>query len=202
MSRPSGRGQDGTFRAWAASGEYARGMCQPGEWEISHDTTPRVHHAPRRRGSCLAVRRRWAASEDSTNWGLVHSDISGLCQYSRMSMSPQTIISAATMRIGRKGSFKKTTASAVPNRTLVSGKAATIAIGATDDSTHPQQDGRVQEALSVEGGRPNAAGRRLSSRDGRRAHRRIIFFGLPPGCDHDLCTGAISSRILDRDGDY
>jgi hypothetical protein len=93
--------------------------------------TLRDHHAPRWRGSCLAVRGRWAASEDSTNWGLVHSDISGFRKYNRMSMSQQTIICAATMRIGRKASFKKTTASAVPNRTLVSRKAATIAIGAT-----------------------------------------------------------------------
>ena len=48
-----------------------------------------------------------------------------------MSMSLQTIISAATMRIRRSGSLRNTIANTDPNRTLVSRKAATTAIGAT-----------------------------------------------------------------------
>jgi len=40
----------------------------------------------------------------------------------------------------------------------------------SDDRTHPQQDNRLQQTLSVEGGRSTAAGRRLSGRHGRRAH--------------------------------
>jgi hypothetical protein len=32
--------------------------------------------------------------------------------------------------------------------------------------------------------------------------RRIVISGLPPCCDHDLPTGAISSSVVDRDGDH
>jgi hypothetical protein len=52
-------------------------------------------------------------------------------QESRISMSPLTIISAATMRIRRSGSLRNTIANTDPNRTLVSRTAATTAIGAT-----------------------------------------------------------------------
>ena len=43
----------------------------------------------------------------------------------------QTIITAATMRLARSGSFRNTTAITAANSTLVSRSAATMAIGAT-----------------------------------------------------------------------
>ena len=49
----------------------------------------------------------------------------------RISAIPATIITAATMRLARSGSFRNTTAIAAANSTLVSRSAATMAIGAT-----------------------------------------------------------------------
>ena len=56
----------------------------------------------------------------------------------RISTSPHRMSSAATMRTGRSGSFSTTTAMTAPNSTLVSRKAATMAIGATRH--RPQHD--------------------------------------------------------------
>ena len=47
-----------------------------------------------------------------------------------MNIRPQTIRQAAATRLGRNGSFNTATAIKAPNRTLVSRKAATTAIGA------------------------------------------------------------------------
>ena len=54
-----------------------------------------------------------------------------LNQLSRISTSPQTIMTAATARGIKSGSFRNTTARMVPNSTLVSRRAPTSAIGAT-----------------------------------------------------------------------
>src|SRR3984893_6298957 len=61
MSRPSGRGQDGTIRACTASGEYASFQSEPTGYStyaagkiLLHETA-RVHHASRRCGSRMAA---------------------------------------------------------------------------------------------------------------------------------------------------
>ncbi len=58
--------------------------------------------------------------------------VSGACALdcSRITTSPQTMSTAATMRTARSGSLSMTTAMTAPNSTLVSRKVATMAIGA------------------------------------------------------------------------